>query len=156
MLDELIELFVESWCPVITDCGLVLVIIGPPHEFIGQFHDEIVVVATLPILEAETVIGVEEEIVFECLDIVYLLDLTLQGFIDHHCFSHGELGKQVGCHSVLDVVVYHLDLLGAEMQRFVETDDIADDVFRAIYLGLVVTHLALLKVVEGCRKHLRA
>lgn len=156
MLDKLIELFVESRYPVIAYGGLVLLIVDPLHELIDQFHDEIVIVATLAILETEAVIGVVEEVVLECLDVVYLLYLALQRLVDHHCLSHGELGQQVRRHSILNVVVYHLDLVRVEMQGLVEADDIADDVLRTIYLGLVVTHLALLEVVEGSRQHLRA
>lgn len=63
MLHKLVELLIESRYPVIDDTGLALLVIDPPHKFVDQLHDEIVIVATLTVLETETVIGVEEEIV---------------------------------------------------------------------------------------------
>lgn len=38
----------------------------------------------------------------------------------------------------------------------VEADDVADHVFGAVDLGLVVAHIAALEVVKGCREDLVA
>lgn len=42
------------------------------------------------------------------------------------------------------------------MVILVEPDDVADDVLRAVNLRLVVTHIAALEIVEGCREDLVA
>ena len=44
---------------------------------VDQLHDEIVVVAVLPVFEAEAVVLVEENIVLEGLDIIDFLYLSL-------------------------------------------------------------------------------
>ena len=49
-----------------------------------------------------------------------------------------------------------LDLLRGEVVMLVEADDVADDVLRAVYLRLVVAHIAALEVVKSRREDLVA
>jgi hypothetical protein len=103
----------------------------------------------LPILEPIAVRRVKEDVILKSLYIIDFLDFTLQGLVDDDRLSHGVLGEQVGRDAVLDVFVDEFDLCRVEVVGLIEADDVADQVFRAVDLGLVVAHVAAFEVVEG-------
>ena len=154
-LHVIIKILVE--CPNFAlGVYFVLLLIDPAHEVVHQLHYEVVVVPAFPVLEAVAVIGIEEDIVLQCLDVVDLLDLSLKRLVDHLRLGHRVLGQQVRRDSVIHMLIDVLDLLRGEVVMLVEADDVADDVLRAVYLRLVVAHVAALEVVKSRREDLVA
>ena len=117
LLHEIIKILVEGHLPLGLLIDLAVLLIQPPDEVIGQLHNQIVIIAALPQLEPITILRVVKDIVFEGLDVIDVLDLALQGVVDHLPLGHRVLGQQVRGDAFFDVLVdaFHLGWVEAVM-----------------------------------------
>lgn len=110
-------------------------------QIIDQFHDQVIIIATLPELKSIAIMRVIENIVFQCLKIIHFSDLTLQCTVDSLILSHRVLDQQVSRHSFFDVLVNASDFLSIKVVALVQTNYITYYTLRTIYLCVFVAHV---------------
>lgn len=86
-------------------------------DVIEHLHDEIVVIAPLSVLEDKIALG--EVIVTQTIEVIHLLDHTLQISIDRLLLGQGVLLLQVNKHITLQMLVQLLNDLTSDVMHLV-------------------------------------
>jgi len=121
------------------------------EQVVDDSHDEVVVVACLPVLE--DYFGVSEVVVFEFFDVVNFFDEGEEFLVDFCGVGEGVLCSEVGQDPADEVGVDGFEVFAGEDALLVESRNVLEDVLAAEYLGLLETHVPLRVLVEGRRKH---
>lgn len=129
--------------------GDLILILGvdDSHQVVKHKHDEVIVIATVPILK--DYLGVGEVAVGNGLYVVHLVDSGLKLFIDLIGVCEGVFSCKIRQYSLLNVVINQFHFCSTEVIPWVEDDDIFEDVFRTVDFGLFVVHFFLKEGIEG-------